>query len=159
MTVGAIQITTIRRAPAPTVTESNVAPETASAGKVIGYSLRQEIEVASGDVEKVASVSREVTELIKQGLFVESIAPQYLYTKLGDLKIEMMAEAAKDAKARAQQIASATGNGIGTMRSARMGVLQINAADSNEVTGYGVNDTTSLEKDITSVVSISFEVR
>lgn len=127
-------------------------------GKTTGYSLKQEIQVKSSEVEKISQIAREATELINQGIFIESSAPQFLYTKLGDLKIEMLAEAAKDAKARAEQIANSTGNSIGTVRSARMGVMQITAADSNEVSDYGLNDTSSLEKDITAVVNVSFAI-
>lgn len=127
-------------------------------GKVTGYSLKQSVEVKSNDVEKVSQIAREATELINQGIFIESSAPQFIYTKLGDLKIEMLAEAAKDAKARAEQIANSTGNSIGTVRSARMGVMQITAADSNEVSDYGLNDTSALEKDITAVVNVSFAI-
>ena len=127
-------------------------------GKVTGYSLRQSVEVKSNDVEKVSQIAREATELINQGIFIESSAPQFIYTKLGDLKIEMLAEAAKDAKARAEQIANSTGNSIGTVRSAKMGVMQITAADSNEVSDYGLNDTSALEKDITAVVNVSFAI-
>src|SRR5262245_28390100 len=125
-------------------------------GRVIGYSLTQYLEMRSLDVDKITKISREVTELINQGILLESSPPEYHYTKLGDLKIEMLSEAAKDAKARAQQIAVNTGAKIGNVRAARMGVLQITPADSNEISGYGVNDTTSLEKDITAVVNISF---
>ena len=64
-------------------------------GKVIGYSLKQDVSVKSADVEKVSQIAREATELINQGIFIESSAPQFLYTKLGDLKVEMLAEAAK----------------------------------------------------------------
>ena len=127
-------------------------------GAVTGYTMSQTIEVRSTDVEKITRISREVTELIDQGILLESSAPQYLYTKLGDLKIEMLAEAAKDAKARATQIASSTGSTVGSVRSARMGVMQITAADSNDVSDSGMNDTSSLEKDITAVVNVSFAV-
>ena len=127
-------------------------------GKVTGYSLKQEVQVKSAEVDKVSQIAREATELINQGIFIESSAPQFIYTKLGDLKIEMLAEAAKDAKARAEQIANSTGNSIGTVRSAKMGVMQITGADSNEVSDYGVNDTSSLEKDITAVVNVSFAI-
>lgn len=126
--------------------------------KVTGYSLRQSVEVKSTDVEKISQIAREATELINQGIFIESSAPQFIYTKLGDLKIEMLAEAAKDAKARAEQIANSTGNSISTVRSAKMGVMQITAADSNEVSDYGLNDTSSMEKDITAVVNVSFAI-
>jgi hypothetical protein len=47
---------------------------------------------------------------------------------------------------------------IGSVRSARMGVLQITPADSNEVSDTGMNDTSSLEKDITAVVNVGFAV-
>jgi hypothetical protein len=70
----------------------------------------------------------------------------------------MLAEATKDAKERAKQIAENTGSSVGSVRSARMGVLQITPSDSNEVSGLGINDTSSLEKDITAVVNIEFEV-
>ncbi len=127
-------------------------------GKITGYSLRQELEVRSTDVDKIAKISREVTELINQGILLESLPPEYHYTKLGDLKIAMLADAAKDAKVRAQQIASSTGSQIGSVRSAKMGVLQVTPADSNDVSDTGMNDTTSLEKDITAVVNVSFSV-
>lgn len=127
-------------------------------GQITGYSLRQELEVRSTDVDKIAKIAREATELINQGILVESMPPEYHYTKLGDLKIEMLSEAAKDAKARAQQIAQSTGSSIGSVRTARMGVLQITPADSNEVSDSGLNDTSSLEKDITAVVNIGFEI-
>lgn len=126
--------------------------------EISGYSLRQELSVRSTEVAKIAQIAREATELINQGILIESMAPEYLYTKIGDLKIEMLAEAAKDAKIRAEQIAQSTGSSIGSVRTARMGVLQITAADSNEVSDYGMNDTTSLEKDITAVVNIGFAV-
>lgn len=130
----------------------------AETSDITGYSLRQELSVRSTDVEKIGQIAREATELINQGILLESMAPEYLYTKLGDLKVEMLAEAAKDAKRRAEQIAQSTDSSIGTVRTARMGVLQITAADSTDVSDSGMNDTSSLEKDITAVVNIGFAV-
>ena len=127
-------------------------------GQITGYSLRQELEVRSNDVDKIAKIAREATELINQGILLESLAPEYHYTKLGEEKITMLAEAAKDAKVRAEKIAESTGSSIGSVRTARMGVLQITPADSNEVSDSGLNDTSSLEKDITAVVNVGFAI-
>ena len=127
-------------------------------GQISGYTLRQELEVRSNEVEKIAQIAREATELINQGILIESMPPQYHYTKLGEEKITMLAEAAKDAQVRAQRIAESTGSSIGNVKTARMGVLQITAADSTEVSDSGMNDTSSLEKDITAVVNIGFEI-
>ncbi len=126
--------------------------------QILGYTLSQSIEVRSNDVAKIAQIAREATELIDQGILIESSAPRYYYTQIGDLKIEMLGEAAKDAKERAERIAQSTGNSIGAVRAARMGVLQITAADSTDVSDYGVYDTSTIEKDMTAVVNASFAV-
>jgi hypothetical protein len=126
--------------------------------EITGYALRQEIVVNSTDVERIALVAREATELINQGILLESSPPKYYFTQLGELKVTMLGEAAQDAKARAEQIAASTGSSIGKIRSARMGVMQITAADSTDVSDYGIYDTTTIEKDVTAVVNINFAV-
>lgn len=128
-------------------------------GRVIGYTLRQSVEVHSTDVNRVGKIAREATELIKEDIAIESGTPQYIYTKLSEVKREMLAEAAKDARTRAEKIVESVGGRIGGVREARMGVMQITPADSFEASDSGVNDTTSLEKDITSVVSVTFGVK
>ncbi len=130
----------------------------AETSEVSGYSLRQQIEVRSKEVDKIAQIAREATELINQDILIESNAPQYFYTALSDLKIEMLGEAAKDAKVRAERIAASTGSRTGTVRAAKMGVMQITAADSTEVSDAGISDTSSIDKDITAVVNISFNI-
>ena len=52
-----------------------------------GYQLRQRFTVESPDVEKVETVSREISSLIAQGVSIEAYAPDYYYTKLDDVKI------------------------------------------------------------------------
>lgn len=126
--------------------------------EVTGYTLNQQIEIRSTDVDKIAQVAREATELLNQGILIESSAPQYYYTQVGDLKVEMLGEAAKDAKTRAEKIAASTGNSIGPVRSAKMGVLQITPPDSTDVSDSGMYSTTTIDKDITAVVNISFAV-
>ncbi|MFZ4589931.1 MAG: SIMPL domain-containing protein [Ignavibacteria bacterium] len=129
-----------------------------ASGKIIGYNLSQSVTVESADVDKIDKLSRMITELINQGIAINSQAPKFLYTKLSDLKIEMIGLASQDAKTRAEQIAKATGNSIGDVRSSRTGVMQVNAKNSTEVSDYGINDTSSLEKTITAVVNVSFSI-
>jgi hypothetical protein len=122
------------------------------------YVAEQSIEVSSSDIPKVERVSREATELLDRGVYVRSDAPLYIYTKLATLKIQMIADASKDARLRAEQIATNTGAKLGGLLSARMGVLQINPAFSTSVSAEGNNDKTTLEKDVFSVVTANFEV-
>lgn len=122
------------------------------------YLLSQGVEIRSYDVGKVDTIAREVTELINQGIEFTSSAPEYFYTKLDELKIEMLARATENAKHRAESMVRATGNNIGFMRSARMGVFQITPVTSTDVSDWGVNDTTSLDKKVMAVVTVSFAI-
>ena len=125
---------------------------------VQGYSLSQYVEIKSNDVDKIIRVSRESTELIDQGIQFTSALPEYFYTKIDELKIEMLAKATENAKQRADGMTKATGNKIGFMRSAKMGVFQITPSTSTDVSDYGVNDTTSLDKKVMAVVTVSFAI-
>jgi hypothetical protein len=84
--------------------------------------------------------------------------PQYFYTKLSDMKVDMLADATLNAKKRAEKIAINGGGKIGPLRSTKMGVFQITPVYSNEVSDYGINDTSSLEKKITAVVNVEFYI-
>jgi uncharacterized protein len=126
--------------------------------QVAGYRLYMDVNVESSDVDMIDRLSREASELINQGIDFNSNPPEFLYTKLADLKVEMIGLASQDAKVRAEQIAKSTGNEVGEVRSSRMGVIQINAKNSTDVSDYGINDTSSLEKTIRAVVSVSFSI-
>lgn len=127
-------------------------------GRVIGYIYSQRIEIQSSDVVKIKELSLDITSLIEKGVSFNVEQPEYHYTKLADLKIEIQAAAAKDAMIRAQKIAEATDRDLGPMRSARMGVLQITPKFSNAISDYGINDLSSIEKEIIGVVNASFEI-
>jgi len=126
--------------------------------ELLAYRLTQPVEVSSDDVNKLTRLSREVTELINEGIEVSSGAPQYFYRGLDALKLEMLAQAAENAKQRAANMVKATGNRIGLMRNAKMGVFQITSVHSTEVSDYGVNDTGSQRKKVTAVVNASFAI-
>ncbi|OGW69259.1 MAG: hypothetical protein A2036_03945 [Omnitrophica bacterium GWA2_50_21] len=123
-----------------------------------GYRLKQSVELRSKEVDRIARISRESTGLINEGIEFESGKPDYFYTKLDELKVEMLAKATENAKLRAENMVKATGNRIGFMRSARMGVFQITPVNSTEVSDWGENDTSSLEKKVTAVVNASFSI-
>jgi uncharacterized protein len=128
-------------------------PETITA-----YRVSQDVEVSSGEIEKVEKLSRSATELIDKEIYIQSSPPLYIYTKLAELKVQMLADASKDARARAEVMAQHTKSRITRLHTAHMGVMQINPAFSTDVSGEGNNDKTSLEKDVLAVVSATFGV-
>ncbi len=126
--------------------------------ELLSISLSRGFTVTWADVGKVAQAAGEVTELLQTGAHVESAAPRYVYTKLADLKVRMLGEATANARQRADLIARESRCRIGAVKDARAGVLQITPPWSTEVTASGVNDASSIEKDITSVVHLTLMI-
>ncbi len=124
-----------------------------------GFRAAQVVSVSSTNVALIEKASRDITTLLEQGISVESDEPSYFYTRLGELKLEMLAEAAKDARARAEKILNSAGNtGVGKLVDADMGIININAANSTQTSNEGNNDTSSRDKDIITIIHAEYEV-
>ncbi|WGK64940.1 SIMPL domain-containing protein [Croceiramulus getboli] len=121
-----------------------------------GYELRQTVKVESKEVAKVEEVSREITQLLNQGVQVQSRPPRYYYTKLADLKIEMISKATEDARLRAEKIAENSGGSLGKLKDARMGVFQITGQNSSEEYSWGGSFNTS-DKKKTATITMRLE--
>jgi hypothetical protein len=127
-------------------------------GQILAYRLSQRFEIRSNEVDRYTELSKRSTELIEEGINIASEPPRYLYTELDKLRVEMVAEATKDARARAEAIAGSTNSRVGTVRDAKTGVFQITSRNSTDVSDSGIYDTSSIDKDITAVVSITFGI-
>lgn len=122
----------------------------------IGYQLTQRVQVESNNVELTETISREVTELINQGIPFMSEQPEYYYTKLADLKVTLISKATEDARMRSQMIADNSKSHLGKLKSARMGVFQITGQNSNEEFSWGgVFNTSSKNK--TAVITVKLD--
>jgi hypothetical protein len=126
--------------------------------EVASYSLERCVTVTSAAVDRVAATAGEVTRLIGEGVLVVSSAPAYHFSGLAGLKVELMGLAAKDARTRADELASNAGGRIGELQEAQMGVLQITEPHSTETSGSGIYDTDTIEKDVRAVVTVTFRV-
>ena len=125
----------------------------------LGYKLTQSIKIESSDVEKVEKISREITELLNKGIQFYSQPPRYYYTKLADLKVEMISKATEDARVRAEKIAVNSGGKLGNLISAKMGIFQITGQNSNENYSWGgTYNTSSKEKTASITMKLNYEV-
>ncbi|MUM19562.1 SIMPL domain-containing protein [Mycobacterium sp. CBMA271] len=127
-------------------------------GKTIAYDMWQDFDVSLPDVQKVTELAQTASDLLTRGITIKSDAPQYLYTKLADLRVEMLAEAAKDARIRADTITKNAGSRVGGVRAVKTGVFQITRPNSTDVKDGGSYDTSTIDKDITAVISMTFGV-
>lgn len=125
-----------------------------------GYTLTQSIKIQSKDIKNVEKVSREITGLIQSGVAVNSNAPAYYYTKMADLKIDLLSKATADGRQRAETIAKNSGQSLGALKSADMGVFQIIGQYSNESYSWGgAFNTDSKEKTASITVKMAFAVK
>jgi hypothetical protein len=127
--------------------------------RLAGFRLAQTIEISSPEVERIARLDRETVALVEQGVVFTTEAPKFIYSKAGEAKVEMLAEATKDARARADQIAVQGGRGVRQLLSARMGVFQITPIHTIQTSWDGMNDTSSVEKTVTAVVTATFSLK
>lgn len=123
------------------------------------YILRQTVEVQSSDVQKVTDIAKKTDELINQGVVFSSQALEYYYSKLADLRVELLSDAVKDARVRANNIAQSGGQKLGSLRSASMGVVQVLAPNSVDVSDYGQYDTTKIDKEVMVTVKAAFSLK
>ena len=136
-----------------------IMPNGTSTNKVVGFNASQKYSVKSDDVNKIKKLSTEINSLTEQGIDVSGYEPSYFYSKLSDLKVEMLEKASKDAKQRAKAMLKATHNRVGKIQSLQMGVFQITPEDSNDVSDSGISDSSSINKKVTSVANVTFRIK
>ncbi len=123
------------------------------------YQVRQEVIIQSNDVHAVDALSKRIGELAPSGIFVSNNWLEFYVTNLPELRVSLLAAAVTDARARAEQIAVAGGQSVGSLKSASSGVVQVLAPNSIDVSDYGQYDTQSIEKEVMVTARATFFVR
>ncbi len=123
------------------------------------YVLEQTVTVRSKETDLVGTLSRESTTLISDGVEFFSFSPEYYYSGIEDMKIQLLGEATQNARQRAEQLAVNSGGKVGPLRAASQGVFQITPLYSTDVEDWGRYDTTTIEKAVKAVVTIQYSIR
>ena len=134
--------------------------------EVKGYTMGQSVSISSSNIDLITDISRSSSELINKGIHFQSRQPEYRYTKLEDLKIDMLAEASADAKSRAKIVAENAGSKLGALTSAKLSSIKISPLYSvpSEFDNWGYsyyvsNDVASIEKEVTVTVYCTYIVK
>lgn len=124
-----------------------------------GYNLFQEVIIESKNLHAVEESTKEIGDLIEQGIEFTANEPDYYYTKLADLKLELLKNATQDALKRAQTVAENANSKIGNLKEAEMGVFQITGQNTNEDYSWGGSFNTKAKHKTASItVKLSFEL-
>jgi hypothetical protein len=123
------------------------------------YTLNQNVEINSPDVNKITELSKNTQGIVDQGVLLSTQGVEYYYTKLSDLRVTLLPDAMKDAHARATAIAESGGKKVSSLKSASMGVVQVMSANSIDVSDYGSYDTSKIEKQVMVTVRASYNLK
>jgi len=109
------------------------------------------------DPTLVQKASQDLGSLVQSGVVFSSQGgygggPTYLFTKLNDLKPEMIAEATASAREAAEQFAKDSGSDLGPIRTASQGVFQILPRDR----APGVMEESQLDKTVRVVTTVEY---
>ena len=97
------------------------------------FIINQVLMVRTEEVEKIRQAAQSVSDLVDSGVILSSdygpTGPTYLFTRLNDIKPEMISRATAAARESAQQFARDADAELGGLRRANQGVFQILARD------------------------------
>ncbi len=124
------------------------------------YNLRQELTINSSDVADISALAKNLSALSAQGVFVSQNQLGFYLSTLPQYRVSLLADAIKDARARAESIAGAAGSRVGPLRSASSAAVQVLAPNSiDSVSDYGSYDTSSIDKTVMVTVRATFAVQ
>lgn len=126
--------------------------------EIESYFLEQTVTLRSGNIPLVARIARDSSSLISLGVEFISYPPSYFFSRLEDLKLELLGKATSNALDRARQLAGNSGSAVGNLRSGSQGVFQITPVDSTEVADYGRYDTSTVDKLVRAVVTMEYAI-
>lgn len=126
------------------------------------YVITAGFEIRTTKVDAVRAASEMTGELIRQGVVLDgrpgegggAANPQYLFTRLADIRPAMLAQATKSARALAQQVAADSKSHLGAIRRASEGVFQVMSRDGE--TPNPAEERASIEKKLRLVSTIDY---
>ncbi len=99
------------------------------------YNITSVITVSSGNVDLVRKLISEQYELLKQGVAIVGSDYQYnviySFTKLNEIKPQMIEEATKNAREAAEKFAQDSNSKLGKIKTANQGLFSIIDRDAN----------------------------
>jgi hypothetical protein len=125
---------------------------------VPAWRVSQSFDVTTKHIDRLEKAAGSVDDLLLQGIDVSVERIQYLSTGLKSARLEALRKAIAEARKRGETIADGLGGDLGAVRKVELGVYQIVPRNSTDVSDYGINDTSTRDKDVVSVVTVTFAV-
>lgn len=121
----------------------------------VRYIISQTVTVRSTKVDEVEKALRSTGDLVSQGVILDSqygSPVSYIFTRLNEIKPQMLEEATKNATAAAQEFAKSSDSQVGKIRRAQQGVFSILP---REQTSNAI-ETAQIDKKVRVVSTVEF---
>lgn len=127
--------------------------------EVDSYQANRFFKVHLREVAKADDLNRALENLLGEGWELNPGAIEYLCTNLAGLKADLLEDAMKDARLRADKMAGHGGRKLGRILSAQQGVFQLTDPYSTEVSTLGIVDTGSRKKSLKATVTVQYQLQ
>jgi len=128
-------------------------------GEMTGYTLNQSLFIISTEIEAIETLALNPDELLDQEIFFQTSSLEYFYSKIDDMKKDLLELATRNARERADMILKESNHKAGKMIWSQAGVFQIIEPYSTEVESYGMYNTASRKKEIKVTVHANFLIQ
>jgi uncharacterized protein len=127
-----------------------------------GFDAFQSLHIASKDLAKITAANKAFLQLRADNHPVSAQQPQFLVSDLETVKMSLIADATKNARARATEFVKQDGVKVGVMKSATQGafyILPVGKSNDDTDNSYGgVNDKSTIDKTARVVVTIVYNI-
>lgn len=133
-------------------------PEGVERGRFV---LSKMLMLRTNDVAKVESASQAIDALVRRGVALgQGSQPSYLFTRLNEVKPDMIREATANARDAADQFAKDSGAHVGGIAMASQGVFSIDGRDDISTLGNYTSFTPDMQlhKKVRVVTSVTYRL-
>lgn len=120
--------------------------------------VRRTIQLRTNDVMKARRAFAEQANLLRSGVEMSSSDVSYVFTRLNQLKPEMIAEANKNARSSAEQFAKDSGASVGAIKRASQGYFSVGPRDGEQCEECGSSGSNSPFQKVRVVTTIDYDI-
>lgn len=120
------------------------------------FILSKTLIARTGDIDAMVRLSQKISDLVRDGVVLGQMdggtsgSPQYVFSRINDVKPGMIAEATRNARDAARQFAADSGQRVGVIRSASQGMFEILPRSP------GVNESETPDKTVRVVTTVEY---
>ena len=122
------------------------------------FTVTRSIRINTKDVESLKALGRKLYDLNQEGIRINLRGPDFYVSHLDEVKLELVRQATENGKQRATLMAQSSDEKLGTLVSAKQGVIQITKKNSSETSSWGIYDTETIDKVVKLVVTLEYAI-